>query len=398
MSETRSLDALLESVTVDAYGYDEQLCAFHAAFEDALALPVDAHLFGEPVTVRAIDFDGNERRGLTATCAKGRVEHEASLADVEFALGPPAALLDAYRRLLGLEPLPRAKGKTKAKRHKVEVEAVTVGAPQDFAVLAVKPTATRLRVPGTDRRITLRKALLAVPGEVARITPKKVWTFANHPYLSADGVPELRLEAQALGLTPLQLHPRPEWRPDEHYWGEPNEPLEDWARPIHDAGPRPQFELEQVVPREDPMPLEDGPILQAVELYQGGQREDAYDLLMDLLTEDLRCLDAHAHLGNFSFGEPHMAIRHFAVGVEIARLSLGPDFGDVLPWGCLDNRPFLRCLHGYGLCLWRLGLADEALDVFDWMLWLNPTDNQGARFLRADLRAGRAFEEDSGLF
>ena len=54
----------------------------------------------------------------------------------------------------------------------------------------------------------------------------------------------------------------------------------------------------------------------------------------------------------------------------------------------LDNRPFLRCLHGYGLCLWRLGLVDEALDVFDWMLWLNPTDNQGARFLRADLRAG----------
>ena len=42
--------------------------------------------------------------------------------------------------------------------------------------------------------------------------------------------------------------------------------------------------------------------------------------------------------------------------------------------------------------------APHALDVFDWMLWLNPTDNQGARFLRADLRAGRAFEEDSGLF
>lgn len=34
---------------------------------------------------------------------------------------------------------------------------------------------------------------------------------------------------------------------------------------------------------------------------------------------------------------------------------MGLDFDGVLPWGCPDNRPILRCLHGLGLCLWRLG-------------------------------------------
>ncbi len=34
----------------------------------------------------------------------------------------------------------------------------------------------------------------------------------------------------------------------------------------------------------------------------------------------------------------------------------------------------------YGLCLWRLGRFKEAEKVFERMLWLNPPDNQGARF------------------
>ena len=52
----------------------------------------------------------------------------------------------------------------------------------------------------------------------------------------------------------------------------------------------------------------------------------------------------------------------------------------VLPWGWIDNRPWLRCLNGYGLGLWRLGNFKEAEHVFDRVRWLNPTDNQGVRF------------------
>src|SRR5690606_32504848 len=57
------------------------------------------------------------------------------------------------------------------------------------------------------------------------------------------------------------------------------------------------------------------------------------------------------------------------------------------------NRPFLRCLHGYGLCLWRFGKYSEALLAFERILSLNPNDNQGVRFHLDEVRHGRSWEE-----
>jgi len=51
---------------------------------------------------------------------------------------------------------------------------------------------------------------------------------------------------------------------------------------------------------------------------------------------------------------------------------------------------------GYGLSLWRLGRFDEAGRIFEQMLWLNPGDVQGVRFLIDDVRARRAWKEDGG--
>ncbi len=65
----------------------------------------------------------------------------------------------------------------------------------------------------------------------------------------------------------------------------------------------------------------------------------------------------------------------------------------MLPWGIIDNRPYLRCLHGYGLSLWQLGRIEEAAKVFERLLWLNPTDNQGVRFLVGPAKAGEAWEQ-----
>ena len=64
----------------------------------------------------------------------------------------------------------------------------------------------------------------------------------------------------------------------------------------------------------------------------------------------------------------------------------------MLPWGLIDNRPFLRCLHGVGLSLWRLGKTREAAAAFRKMLWLNPGDNQGARFELADVEADKTWQ------
>jgi len=115
---------------------------------------------------------------------------------------------------------------------------------------------------------------------------------------------------------------------------------------------------------------------------------------MNLCDEDLRCVDGHAHLGNLAFEQlPKVAIRHYGVGLRIGELSPGGKFEGLLPWAALDNRPFLRCMHGYGLCLWRLGLLAESKEIFERMLWLNPTDNQGVRFALDEIGAKRRWED-----
>ena len=198
----------------------------------------------------------------------------------------------------------------------------------------------------------------------------------------------------ALGLVPLRLEELGMWDPAEHYWGEADEPIDEWAKPIIAYGPRPEFEMEQVSSGFDIDDPSEDPIIISNELKDAGDLLGAKRILMELCQADLRNLDAHAHLGNFFFDSmPEKAIRHYETGLRIGELSLGDGFNGVLHWGLIDNRPFLRCMHGYGLCLWRLDQFDAAESVFDRMLWLNPSDNQGVRFLIDDVRAGTAWEE-----
>jgi hypothetical protein len=194
----------------------------------------------------------------------------------------------------------------------------------------------------------------------------------------------------------LRLEDRGPWDPAEEDWGEGEEGLPDWTQALVASGPRPMFEMEIVTPGDSADPYGDGPILLALEMRQRGDLAGARKLLVRMLEADPRCLDAHAHLGNFAFdGNVRVAISHYLQGVAIGERALGPTFGGVLPWGFIENRPFLRCLHGYGLCLWRLGLDEEAARVFARMLWLNPRDNQGARLLLDDLRQGQSWRADS---
>lgn len=209
-----------------------------------------------------------------------------------------------------------------------------------------------------------------------------------HPLPSA-------ITVQATTITPLKLEPRGLWDPAEEYWGEEGEPLEEWAKAIITQGPRPLFEMEQILPGADPEDFDSDPIIPANELRDHGLTQQARKLLSDLIDQDVRCLDAHAHLGSMEFDRtPAKAIAHYQRGVEIGRLSLGKDFSGVLPWGMIDNRPFLRCLHGFGLCLWRLGRFEEAERIFDELLWLAPSDNLGVRFVLPRVRARRKWTPD----
>jgi hypothetical protein len=92
--------------------------------------------------------------------------------------------------------------------------------------------------------------------------------------------------------------------------------------------------MEQVMPGRDPNDFDSDPICESSDLKEAGDPVAAWQILMELCQADLRCLDAHAHLGNFVFdSSAKEAIRHYEVGARIGELSLGPDFRGLLPWG-----------------------------------------------------------------
>lgn len=394
-----SLDEIIDELTAEAGSDAEQIANFQEALRTHVLLPCAGFVIGEPVTVVAFHWDGNHRRLVTARCrrADGR-EYEVAASEV---LVTEAAggyrYLAAYRQWMGLEPYPPAERTTRLRLPFATWPSVDLSGPVELAVLSVTEKAARCRLLGSDDAVTLRAGHLweVVPGEIAVVQPRKRWTYAGHLYLSGTII-SARRDVAALGLVPLKLEERGLWDPSEEYWGEEGEPIDEWAKPIIARGRRPQFEMEQVLPGMDPDDADPDadPIGQAVDRKDTGDSTGAYKILMDLCQADLRCLDAHAHLGNMAFdGRPKDAVRHYEVGLRIGELSLGKRFDGVLPWGWIDNRPFLRCMHGFGLCLWRLGRFGEAAKVFDRMLWLNPSDNQGVRFLIDEVRRRVAWKD-----
>jgi hypothetical protein len=159
------------------------------------------------------------------------------------------------------------------------IEEITVR----LVALAVKERAVRCRILGSDRVVTLRAAGLwnVVPGELVTVRPRKTWRFRGHPYLAGD-IEGMRLDAAALGLVPLRLEACRVWDPVEHYWGEEADPIEDWARPIIARGPRPEFEMEQVIPGEGPDDPDTDPILESNDLKEAGDWNGAWKILMEL--------------------------------------------------------------------------------------------------------------------
>ena len=238
-----ALDRLIDEITVDAYGDDEQLWAFRQAFEEGIRVPCDGFVIGEPVSVTGFDYDGNARRGLTARCRRDDgSEHVVAAADVVFPEADTGRHLAAYRKWLGIEPFPSQGGVANRTRrqHKATASDLDLSGPIELVALSVKERAARCRLLGSERVITLRASRLwnVVPAEIVVVTPRKQWSYAGHPYLSGE-IESSRLDVAALGLVPLRLADEGTWNPDEEYWGEEGEPVPEWAKPIIAGGPGP---------------------------------------------------------------------------------------------------------------------------------------------------------------
>lgn len=269
------------------------------------------------------------------------------------------------------------------------------GTPVELAVLEVKRSGIRCKHLATQLPVTYRKVRYEAEGEIITVMPSKVWQFKNTVYLAGETISS-RIDATALNLTPLKLSEMDVFEPDEEDLISEDDPFTKYYLPILAYGSRKEFEMEQVLPFEDPDDVDSDPILLVVDAKESGDIGTACQILHETLAEDLRCIDAHAHLGNLEFevnesvfAYRKTAKRHYEVGIKIAELSFSSDFHDLLPWCYVNNRPYLRCLHGYGLCLYREGNLEEAKTVFEKILWLNPEDNQGVRVLLASIDAGK---------
>ena len=199
------LNDLIEHILVDAYGDDEQLWAFRQVMEDEIRLPADAFVMGEPVTVLEIDYDGNERRGLTARCRReDGSEHRLAASDVMFPEGSKEAdYVAAYRMWLGIDPYPPI---SVSKRPKATEDDLDMNKKVELVALAVRGNAVSCRILGKNRVLTLRPAgrWEVVPGEILTVMPHRKWRYAGHPYLTGE-IKAWRLDIPALGLTPLRL-------------------------------------------------------------------------------------------------------------------------------------------------------------------------------------------------
>ncbi|GLU34025.1 hypothetical protein WKR88_12440 [Trinickia caryophylli] len=131
-----------------------------------------------------------------------------------------------------------------------------------------------------------------------------------------------------------------------------------------------------------------------LDAYQLGELADKsyVTALQRLLAREPNFIDGHAHLA-FALheqGKPKKALEAALAGLSVANRLIPEGFAGRIEWGHLENRPFLRALHGAVLAHLRLRRHRDTVVLIEKMLAYNPNDNQGMRYLLGSeaLRAG----------
>ena len=98
------------------------------------------------------------------------------------------------------------------------------------------------------------------------------------------------------------------------------------------------------------------------------------------------CADAYVMLAEETADHLFEAIELYRKGVEAGARTIGKIHFDEIKghfWGYIETRPYMRAKAGLAGCLWEGGHFDEALKHYREMIELNPSDNQGIRYIIA---------------
>jgi tetratricopeptide (TPR) repeat protein len=120
-------------------------------------------------------------------------------------------------------------------------------------------------------------------------------------------------------------------------------------------------------------------------------------LAHDALKISPDCADAYVLLAEEEADTIQRALELYQKGVSAGRRTLGEGYFKENAgyfWGLLETRPYMRAMEGKASCLWQMGRRQEALEIYNEMLRLNPGDNQGIRYALADLLLAMEREAD----
>lgn len=118
-----------------------------------------------------------------------------------------------------------------------------------------------------------------------------------------------------------------------------------------------------------------------------GEPEEALECYERALQADPEDPEAWCGRGKacYDLGRLERADRDFKKAQRFAQERLGPIEGDLLTarrwWSDAKTRPYLRALHGRGLCRFWMGAYEDAARLFRRLLRLAPSDPLDVRFL-----------------
>ena len=125
------------------------------------------------------------------------------------------------------------------------------------------------------------------------------------------------------------------------------------------------------------------------------------DRLRDLLAQHPWFIDVHAHIGSALMwqGKTGLALAAYQKGIALGTAAIPQGYSGMIEWDNLENRPFLRAVHGATICHLRRRHWRKAIPLLENLLAWNPKDNQGIRYLIGSvyLRAGKLDEASTAL-
>jgi tetratricopeptide (TPR) repeat protein len=121
---------------------------------------------------------------------------------------------------------------------------------------------------------------------------------------------------------------------------------------------------------------------EGMEHWWMGDRSLASRYFRKTLKLDPMHADAHNHLGIAALDRRRFkeAEVHFTNAIQGGERGIEREGRKVL-WGNIDNRPYLRGLGNLAILRRRQKRYEDALEIHERLLKLNPDDNQGVRFL-----------------